>query len=1014
MTVRDTRVGRGTWQRASAARLVKLLLITPGHCMSRELAAEALWPGADPETSRTNLRKGLYFARRALSVPGAITSDGDLIRLDCSLIELDLDRLQNALGVLAHRTALRRALDGSGVSAAADRAESDVAQALAIALDLGGRTLLPEDVYEEWLVALREQLRSRWQEVAIEAARDAAASERRGEAHAILERILEHDPTDEEAHRLAIDLYATEGRYHAVRRQFERCRRALADGLDASPSAETEAAYRRAEHAARGQRTLSASARLVGRRRELGLVEPVLDRVATGRCAAIVLRGPAGIGKTRLLEAVRDYARSSGWRELAWQAVESTRSISFAPFAVRLAAEVTAVELEAWDEPARSALAMLVPSLGVAPHLTFADRSALQVALIAALARVTRRAPRLIAIDDLVSLDEASMELLGLAMTVLSGQPVLVAVTYRDEEPVPTRAHDLLDIFRRSGAVEVRLGSLPERDIEPLLVAHLGGEAVAAALAGELYARSEGNPLFCLELAREASDRGAITLAQGCWSLVPGGALGDAPETVRHVVAARSAALPPAAAELLHVAAELGQAEFGYEVLSAVLPESGGDLIAALDAALASGLLVERGAGYAFGHPLYRLALESSTGTARRAETQLAIARALAGVDQAAAGSPSVITSAAAQSADPTPVAEHALRACELGRTEAATLAVGFGFIAAARARVLLDRPAATALFERSLAVWRRLPASVAKQFNASDPYASLAELRMAEGDDTAAESAFRSAVAAARDADELAVAYERFTWLPYQHGDFQAATALAEEGLARLPADASAERAIIRQQLGAFEARLDRLQAAIAAYEDAIPALEAAGKLAYLSTALNWLGSCMSLMGRTEEGLALLQRALAIALDLRDARMEVFHRTHLGLLLTRAGRPAEARPHFDRSFELAEQMGDWYLESVCAWLAAEMEEALGNMEAARQMRLREIALLARIGGNPHNEAFAHAHLAHLARLLRDPETELREAERARELAASDPEPGYAARIERALSVASWNEIQTH
>ncbi len=69
---------------------------------------------------------------------------------------------------------------------------------------------------------------------------------------------------------------------------------------------------------------------------------------------------------------------------------------------------------------------------------------------------------------------------------------------------------------------------------------------------------------------------------------------------------------------------------------------------------------------------------------------------------------------------------------------------------------------------------------------------------------------------------------------------------------------------------------------------------------------------------------------------------------------------------------ELAEQMGDWYIASVAAWLAAEVEDALGNYDAAIGLRRRELEWLTRIGGNPHNEARARAHLAHLARLTGD------------------------------------------
>ena len=89
------------------------------------------------------------------------------------------------------------------------------------------------------------------------------------------------------------------------------------------------------------------------------------------------------------------------------------------------------------------------------------------------------------------------------------------------------------------------------------------------------------------------------------------------------------------------------------------------------------------------------------------------------------------------------------------------------------------------------------------------------------------------------------------------------------------------------------------------------------------------------------------------------------------------------------------------------------MEDALENYAAAQEMRRRELALLASIGGNPHNEALSHAHLAHLARLTGDDASAEAEATEARRLAASSPHAGYAARIEEALIVERWADLET-
>ena len=171
-------------------------------------------------------------------------------------------------------------------------------------------------------------------------------------------------------------------------------------------------------------------------------------------------------------------------------------------------------------------------------------------------------------------------------------------------------------------------------------------------------------------------------------------------------------------------------------------------------------------------------------------------------------------------------------------------------------------------------------------------------------------------------------------------------------------------------------------------------------------------LGIMLEMVHRSDEAIEWLERSLAIALELRDLKGEAT-RTHLGTALTRSGHPGRARPHLERALEITHQMGDRYLESVTAWAMAEMEDALGNYAAAKEMRVRELSLLASIGGNPHNEALSHAHLAHLARLTGDAAAADAEAAEARRLAAASPHAGYAARIEEALAVERWADLET-
>lgn len=1028
VTVAGRSLSHADWQRLSAERLFKLLLVTPGHRLGREIAAETLWPDSSPETGRANLRKAIHFAHRALLGSDVLGGDTRTVALDPAGLDLDLDRLSRALDVLrdARRSAAAEAHSGEGAPSPAqtvDRqvrpspGQSAVADALETVLDLGPRELLPDDQYEDWLVGPRERLRSQWQRVAILVAREARTAGRSAQAHEIVDQLLERDPMDEGAHRVAIELYASEGRHHAARRQFELCRTALREGLDTEPAPETVAAYESAErgagaeHGAGTERRAGSTVGLVARRGELGRIEELFDRVGDGRLACLVIRGPAGIGKTRLLEEVAAYGHSAGWRVIGWQAVDALRVEAFAPLRIALAGRLTPEDVAAWHEPARSGVATLVPGL-LADRLEFQDRGALVSALVAALVEFARSCPIVISIDDLPWLDDSSLTLLAALVAGGAGSPILIAGTYRDDEPAPDALRGLVDAMRRSGGMELRLGPLARRDVDPLVLGHLGGEAVEPELGQSVFEQSRGIPLFCLEIMRAGTEHGVIRQVGGRWELAAHATLRELPDSARRIASRRSASLPASARELLAVAAELGP-RISFEVLSAALPGGTTAIVDALDAALASGLLVEADGGYAFAHPLYRLAVRRAAGPARRGASQFDIARALAG-PVVADDDPEALAAGARTCAEPLAVAEHALTAADLGVTRAMPLGVAFGFAAGDRLFALHDSAGAAAVLERAVAAWRRLAPADAHRFAASGAFVNLGRIRSGGDDEAAATALFREAIDAARDVDELAIAYDAFwEWVPYRRGDFERARAIVNEALARLPESAVVQRAHMQGLLGWTLVRLRRPADALPLLEEAArglgPSMGALGAIRVLDP----LGMTLHYLGRTEEGRAYVERSLAISLEQRSTTGEILGNLHVAVLLARGGQHARARPMFARAAELGRLTGNRYIEAMAAWGGAESADELGDYAAAREARRREIELLESIGGNPHNAAMSHAHLANLAARSGDDEEAAREAAEARRLAPLSPEAGYPERIERAIAIERWAELDT-
>ena len=68
---------------------------------------------------------------------------------------------------------------------------------------------------------------------------------------------------------------------------------------------------------------------LLERSVELGVIRAAVEAVAAGEGRAVVVEGPAGIGKTALVAAARENAREAGLRPLAARGTELERAFGF-------------------------------------------------------------------------------------------------------------------------------------------------------------------------------------------------------------------------------------------------------------------------------------------------------------------------------------------------------------------------------------------------------------------------------------------------------------------------------------------------------------------------------------------------------------------------------------------------------------------------------------------------------------------------------------------------------------
>ena len=237
----------------------------------------------------------------------------------------------------------------------------------------------------------------------------------------------------------------------------------------------------------------------VSRSVEIDLLDSVLERLGEGGPAVVDVTGEAGIGKSRLLAEFCARARRRGLTVLRGWAAEYEQHSPFRPFADAFA------DLDARVLRALPMLAELPPVLRgdiEGPGGPGAgDRFGLYQATAAVLGRLGG-AGLVVILDDLHWADPASLELLGHLVRHPVPAPLALVVSRRDRQAPATLSTALADGMDTGAVLRLALGPLGERDC----VEELAGD-LPQPQAADLYAASEGNPLYFLALLQ--AHRGA-------------------------------------------------------------------------------------------------------------------------------------------------------------------------------------------------------------------------------------------------------------------------------------------------------------------------------------------------------------------------------------------------------------------------------------------------------------------------------------------------------------------------
>ena len=336
----------------------------------------------------------------------------------------------------------------------------------------------------------------------------------------------------------------------------------------------------------------------VGREHELGLLRDRWNMAKNGEGQVILLSGEAGIGKSRLIEALRAHIGGEELFRFQYQCSSHQTNTTFYPiirrieaaagFAANDTSETKLDKLETLLKPSSNDITSQAPLIASMLSLSCEDRygsvdlppqqlrNRTIQAMVDQVLALSRQRPVLLVLEDAQWIDPSTENYLGELIPLVTDKSVLMLITSRPGYTPPWAGHAHLTSLELS-----RLA----KEFATEIVQTAGGHKLPDRVVERIVSRAEGVPLYLEELTKVVVDAG-----ESVGSLITEDQI---PATLQASLIARLDRLEDAK-EIAQIGSILGR-EFSYELLAAVADKSDAEVSVALDRLVHSGMVFRRG-----------------------------------------------------------------------------------------------------------------------------------------------------------------------------------------------------------------------------------------------------------------------------------------------------------------------------------------------------------------------------------------------------------------------------------